>query len=273
MSNIGKRNQTCVLRYPGLDFGYRYLVDIFGDIYDVYLEEYVSYSDSASHGYWSCYLCDANGKRHCLEVHRIVANTWIGDISGKDVHHKNHDRLDCRVINLEILDVNQHGIIHNRGEANPTSKLNDEDVHQICELLVNNVSCRDIARIISRKLRKNITTESIEKISCKKNWTHISDKYNITVAGRETMNEFRNQRIEIAKMAVNEGLSTREIAERLGVPYKINGVITKRYKRLVGCIPRYVERYKTTTDMWEPIPGGPFEQFIRSKSGRKRTNE
>jgi len=271
MSRLGERNKTKVARYPGIDFGYRYLIDVYGDIYDVFLEEYVSYTNSASHGYWMCYLCDVNGVTHPVEVHRIVASTWLGDIIGMEVHHKNENRLDPRVMNLEIRTPRDHAERHSRGEKNPTAILREKDVHTICKMLVAGETCRHIARVMSRNLRTQITTEMIEKISCKKTWTHISDQYGITVDGRETMNEFRNMRIHLAKMVINDGLSTREVAEHIGVEYKKDGKKTKRYMRLEKCLPRYVERYQTTTDMLEPIPGGPFEQFIRSKSGKKRS--
>ena len=269
-SRIGQRNKTRVAKYPGIDFDYRYLVDVYGDIYDVFLEEYISYTNAASHGYWTCYMCDIDGNMHILEVHRVVGATWLGDIVGKDVHHKNEDRLDPRVKNLEILDTNTHGIHHSRGSANHTAKFTESDVHAICQMLVDGVSCREIARIMTRKLRRQITVESIEKISCKKNWRHISDQYNIIVKSRETMNEFRNQRIMIAKMLTN-GNTLDDVANTLGVEKHDNsGKLTHRYSRLAECSKRYIERYKTTTDMLEPIPGGPFEQFIRSRSGRKR---
>lgn len=210
---------------------------------------------------------------HQLEVHRLVAATWIGDIVDMDVHHKNHNKTDPRVRNLEISTQNRHGIHHNRGENNSTSKFTDENVHEICQLLVDGVTCREIAFRMTDKLKTFISVESIEKISCKKNWTHISDQYDIKPKVRETMGEFTDMRFTLAKMVINDGLSIREIADRIGIPYKdVTGKISKPYMRLSKCIPRYVEKYQTTTDMLEPKPGGRFDQFKKSRSGRHRNS-
>lgn len=220
------------------DYGYRYLVDKRGDIYDTYIDEFIPYGTSGSHGYYTCYLCDINGKFHSELVHRVVAHTWIGDVTGKQVHHKNHNKLDPRVKNLEILENSEHHILHNKGSNNSTAKLTEKDVEQICELLLQNIKHKEIAKIMSRKKRDFITVDIIDKIASGVNWTHITKKYNLKKEKREVMNEFSDKAIEIARMKVVEGLSNKDIANRLGVDTS-----TKSYTRLLGCIPRYVDNF------------------------------
>lgn len=43
------------------------------------------------------------GTRKEHRIHRLVAQAFIGDIKGKDVHHKDYDPKNNNVENLEIL--------------------------------------------------------------------------------------------------------------------------------------------------------------------------
>ena len=43
-----------------------------------------------------------------LFIHRIVADYFIGDIIGKDIHHINGNTLDNRAENLEVLPKKEH---------------------------------------------------------------------------------------------------------------------------------------------------------------------
>lgn len=55
-----------------------------------------------------------NKKRKVYHVHLLVAQFFVGDIDGKQVHHKNGDRLDNRACNLQVLTREEHERIHNR---------------------------------------------------------------------------------------------------------------------------------------------------------------
>lgn len=210
-----------------------------GVIYDCYLEEFVEFNSGASHGYYACNLCDINGKFHTELVHRLVANTWLGDTKGKEVHHKNKNRLDPRAKNLKIIDIHEHAIMHNRGSNNNTAKLNEKDVETICKLLLSgNMTHREIAQCMSRQKRDYITVDSIDKIANGSNWKHITKKYKLKKQKRETMNEFSDKAVDIARMIVVKKLSYKEVAAQLGVDTK-----SKAYTRLLGCIPRYVDNF------------------------------
>lgn len=48
-------------------------------------------------------------RRHTRSVHRIVAETFLGNLrEGVTINHKNHDRTDNRVENLEIMTMAQN---------------------------------------------------------------------------------------------------------------------------------------------------------------------
>lgn len=54
-----------------------------------------------------------DGKRNPYYVHVLVAEAFIPNPYGYTVvHHKNHDKSDNRVENLEWMDDNEHAIMH-----------------------------------------------------------------------------------------------------------------------------------------------------------------
>jgi hypothetical protein len=68
------------------------------------------------------YLCvtDPDGVFEPERVHRLVAITWLKDgyRKGSDVHHKDNDKLNNRVDNLEWLTNSEHMRAHDVQEAN-----------------------------------------------------------------------------------------------------------------------------------------------------------
>ena len=47
-------------------------------------------------------------KQKQLEVSRLVAGVFIGSVDGKEVHHKDQNRLNNHVDNLQILTFEEH---------------------------------------------------------------------------------------------------------------------------------------------------------------------
>lgn len=63
-----------------------------------------------SHGY----LARTDGDRELM--HRYVWRFYNGDIpDGFDIHHKNHDRSDNQIENLECLSKSEHARLYNTG--------------------------------------------------------------------------------------------------------------------------------------------------------------
>ena len=80
------------------------------------------------------------GKSHTKKVHRLVAEAFIENPNNlPQVNHKNEDKLDNRVENLEWVDNGEnqkHAIEHNlkrivSGEEHYMCKLSDKDVEEI----------------------------------------------------------------------------------------------------------------------------------------------
>ena len=83
-----------------------YFVSDDGRVFNANMKEYVI--QSYSFGYKYVHL----GKHNHL-VHRLVAQAFLPDFSeDKQVHHKNEDKGDNRVENLQVITVSEHNIMH-----------------------------------------------------------------------------------------------------------------------------------------------------------------
>ena len=56
------------------------------------------------------------GKYKTVEIHRVVAQAFLGAIYKKQVHHKNGDRTDNNVMNLQIVTKKEHRLLHREME-------------------------------------------------------------------------------------------------------------------------------------------------------------
>lgn len=242
MIRIVEKEIFVELRYENIDFGGRYLITTQGKIFDQSKNEFIRILTSHPHGYPSVYLVDSNNSKHQLLLHRIMASTFIGSVSGMHVHHQNHNRTDIDLSNLIIENPHAHLIQHNRGECNSTAKLSNDDVHKICKMLCDGITHKKIAEMMSKKTRTTINVDVIDKIACGKNWTSISNQYNIQKHTRETMGEFSKKKTLIGRRLVVDGLTIRQLADSLGIEYG-----TKRYRRFAKCAKRYADEFRTKT--------------------------
>ena len=67
-------------------------------------------------GYLRVNLKNNKGKYKTVEIHRVVAQAFLGAIYKKQVHHKNGDRTDNNVINLQIVSKKEHRLLHREME-------------------------------------------------------------------------------------------------------------------------------------------------------------
>lgn len=108
-------------------------------------------------------------------IHRIVLMTFDPhpNMSKLTVNHKNFDKIDNRLENLEWMTAMEnfrHGQKGDRqpvGEDHKCAKLTEEDVREIREMSVNGISGQKIAEIY------NMGTTQIWRITAGKSWKHI----------------------------------------------------------------------------------------------------
>ncbi len=96
---------------------------------------------AGNRGYPIAVLAESTGKKKTYTVHKLVAEAFLGPCNGLDVNHKDGDKKNNKVTNLEyttalenMQHALEHGLVDNRGERHPSCKLSLADVAEIRNL-------------------------------------------------------------------------------------------------------------------------------------------
>lgn len=120
-----------------------------------------------------------NGKSRTRAVHRLVAELFVENPKGYlEVGHLDGDKLNNSASNLvwctrseNIQHAYDNGLRSAKGENNSRAKITENDVHWVCQLIVDGFSCAKIAEVTGYPYH------AIRRIRCRENWTYISSKY------------------------------------------------------------------------------------------------
>jgi len=113
-----------------------------------------------------------NGVRHTKSIHRLVAQAFIGDASGREVNHIDGVKSNNAVFNLEIVSRSEnqrHAYrtgLHSprKGAANPFARLSDEQVREIR-------SSREPLRVLAKRFGVHLSTVHLARTG--KSWSHV----------------------------------------------------------------------------------------------------
>ena len=132
-----------------------------------------------SNGYCEVSLSIAPQKSKSFYVHRLIAETWLGDIPEKmTVNHKDGDKKNNHTDNLEIVTYSQNskhayglGLKKPRvftGSAHPMSKTNEEEVLKIRK---EHRKHKSIVQLL--KDYPHLTKPILTKIVYRASWKHV----------------------------------------------------------------------------------------------------
>ncbi len=127
-------------------------------------------------GYKRAHL-SIDGKERFVRVHLLVLGAFVGPCpQGHQTNHKNGDKADNRLCNLEWVTPSEN-MLHafrvlksktNVGESNPSSKLTEKDVLRIRQLFeTERYSKADLSRSFE------VSHRLIRKIVNRELWRHI----------------------------------------------------------------------------------------------------
>lgn len=138
----------------------------------------------SKHGYYT--ICattlDRDTVRKTISVHRIVAEAFLKNPENKPtVNHKNGNKLDNSVLNLEWATVSENvqhaydsGLAHSvislftrRGEDHHKVKLNNSDISRIKELRAEGLKLKEISSMYS------VSFSLISQICRGEIWKHL----------------------------------------------------------------------------------------------------
>lgn len=159
-----------------------YLIDEYGNIYSKYKKDFLSPSKDKD-GYLRIKLSGGSRNNKCYaRVATLVAWTYIGPpsslIQDPTINHKDGNILNNHFSNLEWIERSKNSSIRlNKGigENNHEAKLTEQQVHEICHLLIDtNLSYQEICN------KYNITKSTISAIKTQKHWKDITKQYDFS---------------------------------------------------------------------------------------------
>ena len=156
-----------------------YFISLDGEIYSRHISKTMSPVKNKD-GYLYCAMATPDHQKVKVSVAKIMLMTFRGepptDMKHPSTEHLNGIRDDNWIMNLIWMEHSENSSCrHNKGkgENNPKVKLNENKVHEICNLLEKgNYAMQKIANMYG------VGKGCINSIKRRRNWTYISDQYN-----------------------------------------------------------------------------------------------
>ena len=165
-----------------------------------------------------------NTKKHNFLLHVLVANAFVKNTNVNKfriVNHLDGDKMNNLYLNLEWTTYSgntnhalQTGLfIHAKGEQVGSSKYTEEEIIEVCELLKQNVSIKNI----SKCTRLNYST--ITNILYKRAWSHIVCNYDFSNyeygKDKKTINQNVHNLCTLASS--DENYTVIQLSEKTGI--------------------------------------------------------
>lgn len=132
-------------------------------------------------GYEKVRLVSIDG-RHSYSVHRLILETFypIENMNQLQVNHIDGNKINNHLSNLEWCTPSENikhaykiGLKNQKGELNNRSKLKEEDVKEIIDLLLEkNLTLVEIGK------KYNVSSNTIGAIKNKIRWQHLTQNIN-----------------------------------------------------------------------------------------------
>jgi hypothetical protein len=196
--------------------GTRYMVSDTGVIKNGETNRELSYTINEG-GYACVTLYDPF--KHTARVHVVVAKTFVENTLSKlCVNHKDGNKLNNNINNLEWLthsENTQHAYdtgLKSKGEDVSWAKLTEEDVIDIKNMFVNNISVKEIAEYYE------VSVPTISQIKQGESWKHVLPDLQWDITRRTSCKRpLTAVDIPVIRQKFKDGLSDTEISKLYGV--------------------------------------------------------
>jgi len=181
--------------------------------------------------------CENNIAKN-TRVHIMVADAWLDKPSElhDTVNHKDGNKFNNDLSNLEWATKSQnqrHALdtgLRGKGETLYNTSLTEDQVHEVCKMLLDNMRTKDIADIVGT------SNDVIRKIKAGDTWFHIRILYNINHEYKTTCSE---STVRWVCERILEGMSDLGIS-KISTSTNVTPIEVKRI--------RYKIRYKIISD-------------------------
>lgn len=227
-----------------IEFAPRYYVDEQGNVYSKCSGNLRKLKPYFNKGYAYVSLC-YDGKVHKHSVHRLVALCFLEQVQGKpNINHKNADRSDNRVSNLEWVTQKENvdhalaaGLWWFTGEDAPWSTNTEIEIRRACKLL-------EKGQMAYRQIEKEtgvdiVTLSNLTRGKC---WRDVAKDYDLKPKYNTRLSE--KEVIEICHL-LNANVPYEEISKRYRgypIPYLKDMRTCNRHKRLTR---QYIQQRPT----------------------------
>lgn len=182
-----------------------------------------------------------NNIQRKVNSHILIALAWVDNpdpLMRKYVNHKDGNKINNVVDNLEWVTHSQnqrHAVdtgLKGKGNSLYNSELTDEQVHDICKLLVDGARPKDVA------VQYKVSPDIIRKIRAGDTYFHVRCLYHIALEYREN---FSDATVKWICERIKEGHSDQNIVN-ISSNKRLTVIDVKRI--------RYKIRYKYISDLY-----------------------
>lgn len=169
------------------------------------------------------------GKIHTVNIHRLVAELFIGSIeNGLVVNHIDGNKLNNNVNNLEIITPKENSIhaiemgltLPMQGEYNGNSILKESDILKIYDLIKKGFNNEEISKIY------NINFRTVSQIRTGFRWNYLFKKH-FTKSIKSRNSKYS---MEICIKIINELLNTNKKNIEISKEYNIEASLISRVR-------------------------------------------
>jgi len=185
-----------------------------GKVFNKKLKYFLKPRSTGFGQYPTVQMYDTHGKRRTKYIHILIATAFIPNPENKpQVNHIDGDKQNFAINNLEWVTCSEN-ILHAyntklhikaSGVDSPNTELTEQDVNEVCRLLVEGYRAKDVSEMTGVKLY------TVRSIKCESIFKNITSKYDLKSVRR--VEKLSKDTVMWVCRKIKEGLTNRQILD------------------------------------------------------------